>query len=175
MMYDRLCDLVCLGLAAQRGNQLTREIQCAADAAAGDNLPVGDCVFLFRGRTLHAVLHARIAGRLFAFEQAHAAQNDGRSRADCRNVLACICHRANRISNALVRVQIGRARHAARQNQHICRCEVNLVHGQVGYDIDAACTAHGCTGHTDQSGFHACAAQKIDRSQRLDFLEALCQ
>ena len=54
-------------------------------------------------------------------------------------------------------------------------CKVNLVHGQVGYDIDAACTAHGCTGHTDQPGLHTCAAQKIDRSQRLDFLEALCQ
>lgn len=65
--------------------------------------------------------------------------------------------------------------HAARQNEHIGLCKVNLVHGQVGYDIDAACTAHGCTGHTDQPGLHACAAQKIDRSQRLDFLEALCQ
>ena len=44
MMYDRLCDLVCLGLAAQRGNQLAREIQCAAYTAAGDDLPVGDGV-----------------------------------------------------------------------------------------------------------------------------------
>lgn len=137
--------------------------------------PVGDGVRLDRGRARHAVLHARIASGFLALEQTHAAQNDGRSRADGRNVLACICHRANRIGNALVRVQIGRARHAARQNEHIGLCKVNLVHGQVGYDIDAACTAHGCTGHTDQSGLHACAAQKIDRSQRLDFLEALCQ
>ena len=46
-MYDRLCNFVCLGLAEQRGNQLTREIQCAADAAASDDPAIGDCVFLF--------------------------------------------------------------------------------------------------------------------------------
>ena len=43
---------------------------------------------------------------------------------------------------------------------------------QVGYDIDAACTAHGIAPVTPTSGISTPArAQKIDRSQRLDFLK----
>ena len=56
MMYDRLCDLVRLGLAAQRGNQLAREIHAPPYTAAGDDLPVGDGVrALTEGRARHAV------------------------------------------------------------------------------------------------------------------------
>ena len=161
-------------LAAQRGHQRTAEIECAAYAAGGDDAAVHHAGALERSCPRHAILHTRIAGGLTTLEQPHAAQNNRRCSADCGNVFAFVIALAHRVCHTLVRIQILRAWHTARQHHHIRVIPIRLIHGQIGLDADAVRAVYQFACHTYQFDLDACAAQQIGRRNGFRLFKSLC-
>ena len=72
-------------------------------------------------------------------------------------------------------LQIQRARHAAREHDHLkLSAQNDLTCGQVTLDLDSVRTGDRFAGHADNLHFLLCTAEKIDGSQCLHFLKAVC-
>ena len=116
----------------------------------------------------------RIAGSLLAVEDARACQYH-RGSTDGTYALAGLVMSDERLSHALVLVEMSAAWHSSRQQEHVCIAEVlHVLKAQVGFQCYAmrsfypfaARNAYGLDVYTT-------SAKYVYRSQTFDFLEAI--
>ena len=116
----------------------------------------------------------RIAGSLLAVEDARACQYH-RGSTDGTYALAGLVMSDERLSHALVLVEMTAARHSARQEEHIGILEtLDVLKLEVSLDGNAVGSLYPfSSGDAYSLDIHATSAQDVNRSQSFDFLEAV--